>query len=439
MKSTLSISQIILFLFLTLYPILPDYCRFASVPSYSLLVILLSGLWVLFDGTRFKLAREFFGVFILYFSIEILCMVLHSEVITLFRFVVEQMLVLFILTNTLRKFDFNYCLRLIVVTSGIVAFSGVLEYIFEFNIWSLIENYSYSTASLGSIEYFRLGSIRIEQSFNHAISYAAYIMLSVFLCIYVIKTNSKFIYKAILCVLLLNLLLTKTRSVLLITAFGILLIYLINKEHKVRTRKQVLLGGVIVSGAILAFIIALICSKGIRSSFQQYFYMLAGLFSSDYRSMVGGIDNPFTYRFSLFTEIWNNLKHNRVFGIGVNATDNMKIAFFNTQYNVTLYNNSIDNTYLRELSKYGVFGLSSYILMYGYFLVSGGKHMKAKKNDLFYKYFFIIVLTYMIVLFTFPQMQEYRLFFVIISMFIVYRDEHDETNTQVNKVGALQA
>lgn len=438
MKSSLSMSQIILFLFLTLYPILPDYCRFASIPSYSLLVMLLFGLWVMFDGTRFKMAREFFGIFIMYFGTELVCMALHTEMIALFRFCIEQVLVLFLLTNIIQKFDFRYCLKILVCTSGIIAVSGILEYIFEYNIFSLIENYSYSTATLGSIEYFRLGSIRIEQSFNHAISYATYIMFSIFLCMYAIKVYKNMIYKVILCLLFLNLLLTKTRSVLLITLFGLILVYMVNREKKHRTRKQVMMTGLVVSGLILAAILALLLSSGLKTMLQQYFLMLAALFNSDYRSMVSGIDNPFIYRFSLFTEVWNNLKHNRMFGLGVEATDKMKIAFFNTEYKVTLYNNSIDNTYLRELSKYGIVGMIGYSLFYLYFLMSGLKCMKKQKTCLFYKYFFIIVLLYMIVLFTFPQMQEYRLFFVLISMFIAYRDEHADSSAQIETNGVVR-
>lgn len=412
----ISTDKLIFYIFIFFYSILPDYFRIASIPVYSLFIIFILFYYFFFNKINVDFFKDAMYAIALFTITRFVGMIIHAETITLIRFFIEQFIFILVISALIYKHhNYENVAKAMVIFSGIVCMLGLVEYFTGFNVFSLIENYSYGTQTLGSIPYYRLGSIRIEQSFNHAISYSAFLLINIFVNFYVIEISKRKIYKFTLVLLFINLFLTKTRSVILILIFGLIILFFFDKKLKKKFNLKFYL---FMFPLIIFVIILIISNEKINKIFIQYFYMLAAIFNDEYIGTIKGIDDPTVYRMGLFKEVLNVLKGNYLFGIGLSRTDIIKIPFYNLQHDVYIYNNSIDNTFLREFSKYGFVGVFGYVAFYIFFFIKSVVGYFKNKEIKFYKYFSIITLLYMMVLFTFPQMYEYRVYYILICIFI---------------------
>lgn len=423
--------DIYIYLFICIYPIIPDYFRIKERPGYLFLTMTLIAVFLyrcvkkrernILEVFRTKPYRN---IFLIYIVMQFVIFFINAEVLNFLKFILQDISIIIILycfVNTKEKFE--RMINVIIFTSSIICISGLVEYFFDYNIFSLIENYTYSTPSFGSESMYRLGAVRIEQSFNHAITYCIYLLFCSSLVIYKINLNCnrKIKYYISLILILTNALFTMSRGPLIFLLLNLFIIILFLEKKKKR-KVLIVLGG----GLCFFIVIELLSTSKVFEMFNQIFYMILGLFNEKYRALIssdfGGNLDPFQYRISLINSVIDLVKNNWLLGLGA-GTDVVFTYNYGSGMSSTV--SSIDNNYLYILVGHGVLGVSSFLIYNIGCIIHSIKSNKyiidLKSGELSFNVVFCSTLiNYLFILFTVAQMHESRILILYISLMLIY-------------------
>lgn len=435
------------YLFIPLYCILPDYFRIGKFPVYTVMIIGLIFIYLYskkFANTKINFCelfreRKYISLFIFYILIEMFSYIIHYEIITMIRFVLEKVVVLMVLYSFIdsrKKFD--KVIDLIIIATFILTIFGVIEYLTEFNIFSLVENYYYPNLTFGSQAYVRFGKVRVEQSFNHSIIYCVYLIFVSSLVFYKTqqqnKSNMK--YKVAMTMIVINAVLTMSRAPLILFFVNLFfLLFLIEKKKRIKIIKNITL--------CIPFVIIFILITGIgKDVIMQSWYMILALFDEKYRVLIstefGGNSEPFHYRLGLYSIVYNQVKDSIFYGIpeGVSRT----FSYVNPSGYI-IEASSVDNNYLVLLQNYGILGVVNFIVFYFGNIVFSLKRLKitnymlmSKNKILNFNYIFIITMVlYLINLLSVAQMHEIRMVIVFIVLMLSYNKIIKKESRQVKR------
>lgn len=401
-----------------LFPILPDYFRILGLQSYLYPVLLI--LLIYFCKTivlkKVCIERSFIKYFSLILIFGIFPYLYNKEFPQAIKFFVINIVLINLIVNEVNSAKIFYLLiDTLIITGIIISIFGLIELLFDYNIFSIIENYFYENNPIfGPSSKYRFGIRRIEQSFNTAITYGVYLTIISFLTMYRLNNSYKK-YKYILLIGLIliniNLFATVSRAPIFICLFfeGVCLFKLYkNNKNKI----------------FLFFpFFFLIMSQLIFNV--EFIRNLTNLFISfydkNYINKISFIENisdldPLWYRLNIIDPSIDLIKDNILFGIGSTSSWNFKISEFTFS--------SIDNGYLATLVSFGFFGLINLLIMHLmplYWALMDIKKDRAKRRCLTFSYIFvIIIISYLLNLFSVARMAESRTIIVLIGLYLSY-------------------
>ena len=363
-----------IFLFFSLYLILPSYFAIELSPSLPLITVSRIVLLICF----FNIVRTDYGKMKIpyftwnikwYFILIFLVNVLHiydtgvtaiNQCIVIF---IEQFLVFWIIIYLIdNRYKFYLALEILLGSSAVVAIISIIGFIFNTNFFYLLKtvNRVMTQAGITDIGY-RNGLLRIEAGFGHPVYYAMYCSIMIFIALHMFNHNrgknrgKNFIY---LFLNIVALLLTNSRGAILAVFVTFFISFFINGQKERRKYLKVILF------IILIAIIILIFSENIRLyviSIIQSLYVYFG-FSSNISANFGANTSFFNDRLMQFTGIIWTFKQAPWIGFGANANGQGLIKYY---YSGVWYTaNSFDVGYVEIICSYGSMGLVAFLSLW---------------------------------------------------------------------------
>lgn len=422
----------VLLAFIFLYPITPWYIAFGPLNLVNIVALIFVILWAF--GTKIQLASlsktsAFFWIYLVVYSLQA---IFDTSITNAGAYIVAQLIVCLIFYSEVRKRDIHKeALKILAYAGGFLSITGLLEEITRVNIFHIIsglpENSFYKEI--------RLGIYRIETSFSHPIVYCAYLCFIAGILIYLIEheesLKKKRLFKVIYVLVLVNAILTMSRSTLLILILEqIILGYY---TGFIRFSKKIIVG-------IAILIIFVVVSSALNLSFvvklRDVWYMILAVFDDSYSSLFSasfgmnqsGIGN----RLDLFNWVAESVKGHELFGMGTTSefTYSVHAVESTWSYAYTWTKTSIENEYLYNYYIHGVVGLIAFVSnIISTIIYSARTNSKRKNKDYnkkkqrlsFPKLMTILLLGYAITLFSVRASDNVRLFNLLICMLFAYR------------------
>ncbi len=343
------------------FSILPEYFNIAGFAAYNVITALILVLWVLLSNGKIALFRYKPGlsfIFTAWVIIRCIVYIYHGDysraiVFIIFTFGMAYMIADF----TSSKERFLKILDIMLICSGVVAVFGVIESLTRFNIFSILNN---TGATMNYVSE-RFGLVRIISFTYQAIAYALYCAIMACLAFYRItiaceQESKKF--KIIYFLLALNVVLTLSRSIIILFLLSQALILL--KMGLKRLLKTLIVVGVIAAAGSMLWSLFV---DG-DNLFLQFFYMLMAVFDDSYASKISssfgeGDASGVGDRLILYTWVYNSVKDNMLFGLGENASFSYEHKVTNRIYTWTNVKQSIEVNFLYLLYHYGIFAMIS--------------------------------------------------------------------------------
>lgn len=423
----------VLLAFIFLYPITPWYIAFGPFNLVNIVALLFVILWAF--GTKIQLASlsktsAFFWIYLVVYSLQA---IFDTSITNAGAYIVSQLIVCLIFYSEVRKRDIHKeALKTLAYAGGLLGITGLLEEITRVNIFHIISGLP------GNSFYkeIRLGIYRIETSFSHPIVYCAYLCFIAGILVYLIEheesLKAKRLFKVIYVLVLVNAILTMSRSTLLILILEqfVLGYY----TGFIRFSKKIIVG-------IAILIIFIVGSSSLNFSFvvklRDVWYMILAIFNDSYSSLFSasfgmnqsGIGN----RLDLFNWVAESVKGHELFGMGTTSKFAYSVHAVEStwSYAYTWTKTSIENEYLYNYYIHGLVGLIAFVsniistIIYSAKTNSKSKNKKnynEKKHRIsFPKLMTILLLGYAITLFSVRASDNVRIFNLLICMLFAYR------------------
>lgn len=348
-----------------------------------------------------------------------------SSIADLIAFTLEKILLYYIIIINIRsKKQLEEFINIIIYSASILCILGIIEYILQFNLFSLL-NITNDSSVLTYDPYLRMGSLRVMTSFGHALAYGMYLTLVLPLVIYKIKltkgkNNEKAcLYIFMLIILLINIFLTSSRSILIVVATQYFILFMFkNIKNKI---KDVLTAIAIIFILFTATQMPVVNEISIVKTIDNNFKSLSDTFlGTNYISDFGRNDEPFTYRLILIEEAINRKGKEFLVGTGVNSMNENPIKRISWRLNpwndnVVVFK-SIDNYYLLKYFESGVIVLVSILLLFIAILINLFKNYR---KDKLYIFLFTAFIGYMIELTMVDEIGTIQYMFILLSLYSV--------------------
>ena len=415
--------ELLFMAYTVIFTIGPSFTKVLGQPISRIATLVTVPILFFLNAGKMRFCRkDIFYVFVFSFLLKLIPYMANGEPD---RIVVETIEVFLPLMLIFFVFHHDHSLiektiTIVIVTSAIICVFGLVEEFFHFNVFSLIENYQFANPRLGTNTTFRWGVYRIEQGFNTSLTYELYLAMCIGLTFYrfFVASNSKIRYVIILFLQIVNCILTMSRGITLVLGCGIIGIIVLNKK-KIKIR------------FIILSIIILLTSIYLLAHFQKdLFEGFGNVFESIFsilRTGNGGAfdDNSISDRHFFQSRAFEALENprNLFFGIGEEGLRALR---------------TIDNDWLLEITAFGVFGLISFGILTLYplaFSVNKWLYLTKKRSTesnekqiVFYKCMTMTFLIYALSLFTVAQMEEARMFYLLIGIscfYFVLKDEQE--------------
>ena len=422
----------VLLAFIFLYPITPWYIAFGPLNLVNIVALIFVVLWAF--GTKIQLVSlsktsAFFWIYLVVYSMQA---VFDTSITNAFAYIIAQLVVCLIFYSEVRKRNLlKESLQTLAYAGGFLAITGLVEEITRVNIFHIIsrlpENNFYKEI--------RLGIYRIETSFSHPIVYCAYLCFIAGILVYLIEHEESFkkkrLFKVIYIIVLVNAVLTMSRSTLLILNFEqfILGYY----TGFIRFSKKIIIGIVLL---IVFVVVSLAVNLSFISRLRDVWYMILAIFDDSYSSLYtasfgmnqSGVGN----RLDLFNWVAESVKGHELFGMGTSSKFAYSVHAIESTWNYayTWTKTSIENEYLYNYYIHGAVGLlaftSNIISTILYSVKTNSKrknvYFESKKHEIsFPKLMTILLLGYAIMLFSVRASDNVRIFNLLICMLFAYR------------------
>lgn len=403
----------ILYILYLLYPILPSYFGLSGWPVYTFLG-LISSILLLGVTRKIRLYKEI-KILLFAYVCMIVPVIRHQELVSVIFFCVDILLIVSCINCINSRDTLEKLIDIIIFAAIVLCILSYMEVIFDFNIFSLIENTD-SVGGMGSVAQYRFSYRRAESSFSQSIGYAIYLTFASsfnFYKICTIKRNKRYVLYHLL--ITLAVILTFSR-VPMILYFALQLYFLYIKGFKEGVKKTI--------GIIITLLLVIIISSALNfqiTIIQDAINMILAMFDSETSSRIAGSFgndnlNGWAYRLVLITELPRLLGSRWLLGGGQ--------VFANGGFYTSLYKvGSIDNNYMTVLFRYGLIGLMGKMLYIISGLASSRKLCKAKeyKGIIFGRITLATLVVYLINWISVAELRESRMVLLYIIICVSYK------------------
>jgi hypothetical protein len=413
--------------FFALYIIMPSYFALeissnAPLLTASRILLLLITFKYAFNksgriGKRIFYNRTLSGGIKTYFVLLLLTNIMFISATSeaakeIFVILFEELCLIWIITcliNTRAKLV--KCLQILVYTSGVVAILAAIGSFTSVNIFYYLNTVQ---REMLMASFSRMGLIRAEAGFGHAVYYGAYCAVMIPICMYFIENGQSKRWKYIVCMLLnlMGLFLANSRGSL-VAFICVLAFMLITKKQKELSRYK----GIIAIGIVAVIFVGTI-NQSVFSFASDIIQSILNIFSSDSTTIAnyGTNQDGMASRIGQFSGILWTLQQSPIWGLGPNAQTRGLVSYLSSAGS-WVTTNTFDMGYVGIFCQYGVAGSIGYLALFLTLAVNSFK----KKNDDgsgLLKMFRYVFLTYLICLLSISQVQ--KLLWVLIALFICY-------------------
>lgn len=266
-------------------------------------------------------------------------------------FFASAMVVIAISYSLKTEKDFYQLIDLVLICSLPLLILGILE---AFSGYNFFQHADLTLSGSTFYSEYRLGIFRVSSVFGHPIVYCNYLSIIAALLVYrlscVLSHRKRILFRIIYALVLINVLLTVSRSVILVF-IGVQVVLFAVKREKWFTTKKVF---VIICITIILLISDLI-GLGLLNTIEDVFNMLLQVFglgsdtySSEFSSI--GYSDVTGDRWDLYRWVYESTSDNLLWGQGTTA----QFSYMATEYREKT---SIENYYLSMLFQHGFVGL----------------------------------------------------------------------------------
>ncbi len=395
---------------------LPRRLYFFGAFSYRIVILFVFGICLLLKKGKMSVSNTMFSIpMIIYFVLVDVISFRHLQFSTGIGFFIDTVLFLILMYNLLQtEQDFQLFINVFLLFLSIYTMLGILECFTGFNIWDL--------TTFTNMQRYRYGLFRSYGSSTNFTNNAAFLMLCLPIVGWKLQQEKvqKWKYAVIYGAVLLNILATLTRSIILCTVI-LHLIWLVKLGLFKFIKKH------FVPILIAILVIAIIVNIPAVSNFlKQFINMFIALFDDETASEIstsfGSNADGMGQRWLLYSWIFEAVKDKIFFGLGPN---HLFEYVWTTSTGKRMIKSSIENQYLVHLYRYGIVGLTSYLLMVISII---SRLWKKRENDrngegnqLAFGFMIITtVFIYFISGLSFAASDDFRMLFLLLSIFFLH-------------------
>lgn len=310
----------------------------------------------------------------------------------------------------IRYFSLNEVLDLIKKILWVLCISGLIEFLFKFNVFTLLDT-GISGLNYGAL--MRGDSLRICTAFGHPLGYS--LILNMFFPLMCYNANKKVINllqnKRLFILMLINILLTGSRAGIAVFLAEAILIYLFT-NHKYYSN-------LIFYSIIIVVLIGLVLAIASDMEFVQnilrtVMYVIDEILGTDYAVNFGGIKeiaNSSKYREVLW-QIFEIERYKTLFGRGNNIVIKIIIDGFFVE--------SIDNYYINAYLRFGILGLFTFICLFVTYIMKLYIGIIKKEKKSLSILSLIILIGYLASLFIVDELGTMRYIMIIFSILSIF-------------------
>lgn len=429
-----------IYVFMFLYPILPEYFAININPSLPLLtaarcLFVLLIIFTIINKFKFKelkneknklkyikehlinlkslIDTKFIIALIVLFVGETINFISHHNIRNnykeYFKIIVENILaVIVLLMNIDTREKKEKCIKILVIAAGVVFTFSIIESIFGINLAEFLDTGASNTVL--KVTYYRLEKRRATLSFGHPIALSLYVVMILPFIVYCVEKYEKWLYKAIYVLGIWTLLFTMTRGQIIIGgALIITMFFFLQKKHR---KQYVIL-------TVLAVISACIINYKIIYVFLNIIYSVLNMFGCNFKVENWGENQNGFDRFdqmSMISEVTKDTPATQsIVGGGESYIERNVVQV--TRANGTQYQAvSIDNQYLELFINKGIIGLICNAFVYLFLIFM---FVKTKVKTDLSKTLLLSTIVTLISYFTTCQLTTNRFFGILVCLIIL--------------------
>ena len=421
------------------YPILPNYFMVADFMIRDLIAIVcIIGAFVFAAKKTFCVKQNNIPLIIaiiIWIGITAVIQVYHRDYLFAAKQIFFWGAMLFWSVNVINtRKRFLLLIDLIIWIGTVVGVFAIIESFTYFNVFALLNN----TGAILNYNPLRFGILRSISFTSHAITYTVYCMFILILVSYRltnIELKRRKIYFIQGAIIFMSAFFALSRAPLfMIVVSQVMLLWFMGLRRFLKIGFRIAIITIVVMTA------AYFVSESARTIIQLGYYTVMVFFSDEYAihllaagftDNVEGIGN----RLDLYGWVYEGIRENRVAGMG--RLTPFEHRFRRDWFVVT--KRSIEVEWLRTLWRYGVVGMSVQVL---YFLV----FVKATWSKKFARPFvwegkisfsrccFVLLICYIVVLFTVMMNQDEQMLFIFTGLFLAYVHHNGFNETLVSEI-----
>lgn len=410
-------NRTVMYWLINLMIFLPRSIYVAGMQSFRLPAILCLVLILLLNRFRIEMRGCMRNPFIwVYFSYVCIRFCIAGSISTGIGWIIDSIFVMYCSMESIRSLsDFKKFCNLFSNILNIYCIFGLVECLTGFNIWATITN----TTLVG----IRYGLHRTYGSFENYMNNGTFLVLSLVLVMWSIQNINKKKYIVTYILILLNILATITRASI-IGAVILQCIWLLKIGILKSLKKH--LKSILLALLLLVIVIQLPQVKIVTHAIMNMFLaVLDPSVAADMASTFGGNAKGTGERLELYKWVWESIDNK---WLGAGATTAFAYEWV-TPTGRTALKWSIENQGLAVLFKYGLLGLTLYILMMMSILYNTAKSSRfeiigaeiGNKHQLTLSFMSIsAICVYIFMGFFHAYLGEFRFFFVLIGVMSGY-------------------
>ena len=399
-----SFDEWIFILYIILLPILPEYFRIAGSPVFVFIGIFPVLFLILKDSRKgLKLDKAYVHTMTPILLLAFISYGVHGEFSSLARYIMFPVVSTYLIRKYVKNEEQVYdVLRILVYVGFVMCLFGLMERLFGYNIFSIIENVA-DYGKTGTQPSYRNGVLRVELSFGNPISAALYMIFINCLAFTLIRYSrtAKTTKKICLMTYLLSFIIILLTDSRMCTVTVLLLQVLFYMKERWNRRAAILLS--VISVLALDF--------AVGGFITQFLGKYITLLSDIIKNTTNTSDTNALYRFELIPIFLPMIRERFLFGYGNEFLNGYRFGILNG------YAYSIDCMYIETFVRHGLFGFLTVIIPIVY-MFSFSRKIKQRSNELSYNITWMSVI-YLINLISVAQIGEARLFYLIWGLVFV--------------------
>ncbi|QYR19213.1 O-antigen ligase family protein [Paenibacillus sp. sptzw28] len=442
-------NQKLFWYFVILIPFLPPYFSYKMgempfINGFRILLFILiydqlilkqriSNLVNAIKGDKFKIAILIYATCILIPAfVRMYSMQDASNLVSSITIIVEKVLLYYLILMNIhievekigdkQKFLHKF-LHTISIVAFILSVFGVIEFLAQFNIFSLLDVSNFE--GLKYSQFIRSGHLRVSSSFAHSLGYSMYLIIMIPLIFYQIKMAKEiskkqyYFYLTLLVLLMLNMFMTLSRSALISLSISLIVFFIF---AKLKTKIRFIFLFIYFALPLLTLSVTPFGeSIGLSAIGDSVKALSDSLFGTSYVKDFGNNVEPFSFREELIKYAFSQSGLEDFFGKGIGFLRNEPMVFYIPELNpfdVTT-SQSVDSYYMLVKLEQGWVGLIATITLFSIIILMMLRYMKYNLFN------FVLLLSFVGYLFELTMVADLdtiKYFWILLAVFSAYHN-----------------